>query len=250
MKPRKFLLAVIFTFILAGESYPAQKKPPDNKARNIYQLFMSVNPRLDEDRAKKYAEIILEASEKFKQDPYVIAGIVVHESTVNNKAVSKGGDYGLMQVRWNVHEKAIKQRFPKVKHASDMFDARTNIFFGTEIFRDCMRKSDGDFRKGLMRYSAGNTKLRDKVTATVRGLQAKDSGSKPNAAKDNSPKTNSPKTNVAKDTSTKNTVKADNTAKPDSTKADAPKNVQKSKKPKSEAEDVIATLLRQYKKEK
>ena len=100
-----------------------------------------------------------------------------------------------------------------------------------------------------MRYSAGNTKLRDKVTATVRGLQAKDSGSKPNVAKDNSPKPNVAKDN-SKDTSTKNTVKADNTAKPDSTKADAPKNVQKSKKPKSEAEDVIATLLRQYKKEK
>lgn len=234
MRPRKFLLAVIFTFILAGESYPAQKKPPDNKARNIYQLFMSVNPRLDEARARQYAEIIIEASEKFKQDPYVIAGIVVHESTVNNKAVSKGGDYGLMQVRWNVHEKAIKQRFPKVKRANDMFDARTNIFFGTEIFRDCMRKSDGDFRKGLMRYSAGNTKLRDKVTATVRGLQAKDSGAKPNSAKPN----------TAKDITTKDTVKAENT------KPNATKSVQKSERKKSEADDVIATLLRQYKKEK
>ena len=178
MKPRKIFCAVIFLFILAGESYPAQKKEPDNRARNIYQLFTGVNPNLSQADAKKYAEIVIEAAEKFKQDPYVIAGIIVHESTVNNKAVSKGGDYGLMQVRWKIHEKAIKQRFPKVKRAKDMFDARVNIFFGTEIFRDCMNKSDDDFQKGLMRYSAGSTKLRDKVTATVKELRAKDNVSR------------------------------------------------------------------------
>lgn len=181
MNPRKIFCAVIFLLVLAGDSYPSQKKAsrvPDNHARNIYQLFTGANPNLSPADAKKYAEIVIEAAEKFRQDPYIIAGIIVHESTVNNKAVSKGGDYGLMQVRWKIHEKAIKQRFPNVKKAKDMFDARTNIFFGTEIFRDCMMKSDNDFQKGLMRYSAGNTKLRDKVTATVKDLRAKDNVSK------------------------------------------------------------------------
>ena len=165
---------------------PAVAKPSPSKtkadigrkARNIYELFVKYNPKLDKDSAKRYAEIILEASEKFKQDPYVIAGIIVHESTVNRKAVSKGGDYGLMQVRWKVHKKAIMQRFPKVKKADDMFDARTNIFFGTEIFADCMKKTGNDFQKGLMLYSAGSTKLRDKVTATVKDLRAKDSAAR------------------------------------------------------------------------
>ena len=229
MSGRKILCAVIFVFILAGNSYPANKTP-DNRARNIYQLFTSVNPRLEQANAKKYAEIILEAAEKFKQDPYIIAGIIVHESTVNHKAVSKGGDYGLMQVRWSVHEKAIKQRFPKVRRADDMFDARTNIFFGTEIFRDCMRKSDGDFRKGLMRYSAGNTKLRDKVTATVNGLRAKDGGAKPNITE--------PKITRADETKRR----ADDTQRNNSSS--------KSKKQQSEADMIISTLLRQYKKEK
>ena len=257
MKPQKFLCALIFTFILAGESYPAQKNAPNNRARNIYQLFMRVNPRLAEESAKKYAQIIIEAAEKFKQDPYVIAGIVVHESTVNNKAVSKGGDYGLMQVRWKVHEKAIKQRFPKVKRANDMFDARTNIFFGTEIFRDCMRKSDGDFRKGLMYYSAGNTKLRDKVTATVNDLRAKDSSknantvkaksAQPNTAKVDSVKPNSAQANNTQAHNAQDNKINDNGAKVDSAKA----NTQKSKRHQTEAEMVISTLLRQsQKKEK
>ncbi len=240
MRGRKFLCAVIFVFILAGDSHSADKTP-DRRARNIYQLFTSVNPRLEQASAKRYAEIVLEAAEKFKQDPYIIAGIIVHESTVNNKAVSKGGDYGLMQVRWNVHEKAIKQRFPNVRRANDMFDARTNIFFGTEIFRDCMRKSDGDFRKGLMRYSAGNTKLRDKVTATVNGLRAKDRGTESRITK-------------ADETKRPDTPRAE-TPRADETKRRADDTQRRNSSPKrerhqSEADMIISTLLRQYKKEK
>ena len=159
--------------ILAVLALCAAKSVNDVKVRNIYALFTKVNPKLSGSDAKKYTEIIIEACAKFKQNPYVIAGIIVHESTVNSKAVSKGGDYGLMQVRWKVHEKAIKQRFPKVKHGKDIFDARVNIFFGTEIFSDCMKKSNGDVGKGLLRYSAGNTKLRDKVLATVKELEKK-----------------------------------------------------------------------------
>ena len=166
-----FLLATLTLSLCAANR--VEKSVNDVKARNIYALFMRVNPRLSSSDAKKYIEIIFEACAKFNQDPYVIAGIIVHESTVNRKAVSKGGDYGLMQVRWNVHSKAIKQRFPKVKHGKDILDARVNIFFGTEIFYDCMRKSKGDVGRGLLRYSAGNTKLRDKVLATVRELERK-----------------------------------------------------------------------------
>lgn len=181
MRTRKLIFTAIFILILSGTSYPATKKAApkvDDRARNIYALFTKANPKLEPVNAKKYAEIVIEASEKFKQDPYVIAAIIVHESTVNNKAVSKGGDYGLMQVRWKVHEKAIKQRFPKVKNAKDMFDARTNIMFGTEIFSDCMKKCGNDVQKGLMRYSAGNTKMRDKVMSTVKELRSKDNANK------------------------------------------------------------------------
>ena len=92
-------------------------------------------------KIQNYADIIIQAGEKFKIEPYVIAAIIVHESTVNYKAVSKGGDYGLMQVRWKVHEKAIKAEYPKVKTAKDFFDPKTNVFFGTRIFSECAAKS-------------------------------------------------------------------------------------------------------------
>ena len=53
---------------------------------------MKVNPALKKSDSEKYASNVMEASEKFGQDPYVIASTIVHESTVNNKAISKGGD--------------------------------------------------------------------------------------------------------------------------------------------------------------
>ena len=172
MKTRR-ILSFILAFILV---YPATSKaakkatPPkvDDRASNIYELFTKSNPKLSGPDAKKYAEIVIEAAEKHKQDPYVIAAVIVHESTVNNKAVSKGGDYGLMQIRWKVHEKAIKKEFPKVKKANDIFDARTNIFYGTEILAYCMKKADNDTKKGLLRYSAGNEQMAAKVLATVK----------------------------------------------------------------------------------
>lgn len=177
MKPRRIFCLLLLVLIMTGAS-EAAKKPSspqvDSRARNIYQVFTKANPGLSGADAKKFAEIVIEAAEKYKLDPYVIAGIIIHESTVNTKAVSKGGDYGLMQVRWKVHEKAIKKEFPKVRKASDMFDARTNIFYGAEIFAYCMRKANNDVRGGLMRYSAGSEKLANKVLATVKELQAMD----------------------------------------------------------------------------
>ena len=113
------------------------------------------------------------AGEKYKQDPYVIAAIIVHESTVNSQAVSKGGDYGLMQVRWKVHQKAIKAEYPKVKKASDFFDAKINVFFGTRILSECAAKSK-DTQGALLLYSGGGKKVTAKVMNTVKELKAMD----------------------------------------------------------------------------
>ncbi|MBQ9629794.1 MAG: hypothetical protein IJR43_11125, partial [Synergistaceae bacterium] len=69
---RIFTLAIIFLVILSGDSYSAQKNT-DPRARNIFALFTKANPKLSAVTAKKYSELVIEASEKYKQDPYVIA---------------------------------------------------------------------------------------------------------------------------------------------------------------------------------
>lgn len=149
----------------------SNSKSDPRKLSKISELFTRKNPALSKSEANEYAKYVLEAASKFSQDAFVIAAIIVHESTVNRKAVSKGGDYGLMQVRWKVHAGDIKKRFPEIKSASGMFNARTNIMYGTEIFAQCMSKT-GTLEKALMRYSSGSTKLTTKVLQTLRDLKA------------------------------------------------------------------------------
>ena len=171
MKPhaQRLAFALLIVLVISGNAFAAQSADP--KARNISQLFMSRNPKLSAATAKNYADIVIQAGKKYKQDPYVIAAMIVHESTVNYKAVSKGGDYGLMQVRWRVHEKAIKKEYPKVRKAADFFDPKTNIFFGTRILSECTAKSK-NLKGALLRYSGGGEKVTAKVLNTVEQLKA------------------------------------------------------------------------------
>ena len=173
---RRFNKSILFLFILlsvfASPVYSAAKKH-DSTGKNISELFMNVNPSLSAKIANSYAGLVIEAAKKFKQDPYAIAAIIVHESTVNNKAVSKGGDYGLMQIHWSAHSSTVKRRF-KIKDGKGLFDPRINIFYGTEIFESCMAKSKS-LKEGFMRYSSGSERLTVKALATVQELRAKDS---------------------------------------------------------------------------
>ena len=190
-----FVLLVILVF--SGNAFAASA--PDIQARNICQIFTKHNPKLSEGSAKKYADIAIEAGKKYKQDPYVIAAIIVHESTVNYKAISKGGDYGLMQVRWKVHEKAIKKEYPKIRKAADFLDPKTNIFFGTRILSECAAKSN-NLRGALLRYSGGGEKVTQKVLNTVNQLYAmeKSSGKSGSNKPDTAEKTPAKKTPAKK----------------------------------------------------
>ena len=171
---RKFFVAILFLFL--SVLFVNFSEAADNKSRNIFELFTNSNPSLKAKTAKSYIEIITSACKKYNQDPYVIAGIIVHESTVNNKAVG-GNNYGLMQINWPAHKKLITNYFPKVKKAKDLFDAKTNIFYGTKVFADCMSRSDS-IKGGLLLYSGGSEKLASKVLKTLKELQAKDTDKK------------------------------------------------------------------------
>lgn len=175
MRTRRLLYAFIIALVITASAFAAPPKV-DNRARNIFQLFTKANPKLDSGTAKKYVDIVMSAGQKYKQDPYVIAAIIVHESTVNYKAVSKGGDYGLMQVRYKVHEKAIKKEYPKVKKANDFFDPKSNVYFGTRILSECAAKSK-NLKGTLMLYSGGGEKITAKVMNTVKELQAMEKSS-------------------------------------------------------------------------
>ena len=138
-----------------------------NEARrkSIAALLQRYNRRLSDEEAYNYAILIIQTSEKFRQDPFIIAALVVSESSARPDVVSLGGDYGLMQVRWRVHERKIRNKYPHIQRARDMLNPQNNLLVGTEIFSVYRATAKQDTRGALMYYSGGNRRLADKVFA-------------------------------------------------------------------------------------
>jgi soluble lytic murein transglycosylase-like protein len=147
------------------------RKVNEARRESIAALFRRYNKKLTDKQAYDYAVLVIQTSDNFSLDPFVIAAMVVNESSARPDAVSRGGDYGLMQVRWRVHQKKIKQKHPHIRKASDMLDPGNNLRVGTEIFATYYATAGMDVRKALMYYTAGNAKMADKVFAVQAQLE-------------------------------------------------------------------------------
>jgi len=169
MRTLKQILAVflLLAFIDGGTAYATVS---EDKAVIVADVFTRYNHKLTRPQADELAGLVLRAGERFKLDPLLIASIIVRESGARPQVISKGGDYGLMQVRWRVHEKRIKKEYPKVHWPSDLLRPEVNIFFGAELFAEYYAKR-GTIRGALLRYSAGNKALANRVLATLGELR-------------------------------------------------------------------------------
>lgn len=147
------------------------RKRNEAKQKSIAALLRQYNKKLSGAKAHDYADFIMQASAKFGQDPFVIAAMVVNESSARHDVVSRGGDYGLMQVRWRVHQKKIKKKYPHIENAKDMLNPQNNLLVGTEIFSTYHATAKQDVRNALLYYSAGNKRLVEKVFTILAKLE-------------------------------------------------------------------------------
>ena len=111
-------------------------------------------------QAGAFAAIVREAGKEYGIEPEIIASIIVVESGARPSVISKGGDYGLMQVRYKVHA-------DKVSSANELLDPKTNVFVGTEIFSQYYRQKK-TLHGALVRYSGGNQKMAAKVLRVLK----------------------------------------------------------------------------------
>ncbi|GHV33714.1 hypothetical protein FACS1894187_02750 [Synergistales bacterium] len=147
------------------------QKKNDAKRKSIAAFLSQHNKRLSNAQAQEYAVLIIQISEKFKQNPLLVASMIVNESSARRDAVSRGGDYGLMQVRWRVHQKKIRKQYPNIKNAKDMLNPKNNLMVGVEILSNCRERADYDIRGAILYYSAGNEQLADNVLLSLYNLE-------------------------------------------------------------------------------
>jgi hypothetical protein len=86
------------------------------------------------------------ASERHQIDPDFINSVIRAESGFNNRAVSKKGAEGLMQ---------LMPRTASELGVSNAFDANANVEGGTKYLRELLEKYNYDVPKALAAYNAG-----------------------------------------------------------------------------------------------
>ena len=150
-------IIILLTILQAKLSFGATQK------ETITRLFKHYNRKLTITQLNTMTDSVIVSGTKYKVSPLVIASIIVRESGARPNAISKGGDYGLMQVRYKVHR-------DKVKSAKALLNIETNIDIGTRIFAGYYAKHKTLYG-ALYRYSGGNRTLAQRVLRTLHKLQ-------------------------------------------------------------------------------
>lgn len=82
-------------------------------------------------KAQVYAPVIIEASEKYSLDPYLVAAVAYKESRFTRRACFRGA-HGVMQIQLNGFS-CKKTRQEAVRKG--LYNIRTNIFAGARLMR-------------------------------------------------------------------------------------------------------------------
>lgn len=128
-----------------------QTELPSSTIQVIVSAFTRVNGNLDESTAASYAVNIIEAAERFGVHPFMVASIIIRESTVKQNARSRYA-YGLMQINWKAHRKGLKAAFNHIQTLDDLLQPRNNILAGTWIFSWYLKSSEGNIDRALAKY--------------------------------------------------------------------------------------------------
>lgn len=119
------------------------------KQNIIQDTLMASNPRLPTSIAKEYAKHVVSAANYFKVDPFLVAAVMIKESTANFMSASSSS-CGLMQIHWEVHKEWLKVKFG-IKSKRDIYDPKTNIYAGAMLLSGYLTK-EGSVEGALARY--------------------------------------------------------------------------------------------------
>jgi soluble lytic murein transglycosylase-like protein len=116
---------------------------------------------LADERALRYREEIIFAAEESGVDPYLLAGLMVRESSGDKRAKSSAGAVGLFQLRpityrWRAEEMGLEE--PTENDLLD--DALLNTRLGANNMAWLLATYDGDTERALVAYNLGTGKLK------------------------------------------------------------------------------------------
>ena len=117
--------------------------------------------------AENFARWVVYYSAKYRIPQFLIAGMLMQESSCNPDAVSRKGARGLTQVIWKWWGKLLSE-YGVAKTEMDLHDPETSIEAGACILRHLLDRY-GDIHEALRHYSGNARGYTDKVIGRVVG---------------------------------------------------------------------------------
>lgn len=125
------------------------------RVRIIAQAFHGANGAVSLERSTSYANYVVEAGHEFGVKPFLVAAIIIRESTVKWRAHSRYA-HGLMQINWRAHRKNLRAAFGEIRTLEDLYQPRNNIRAGVWIFAWYLKSCNGDVSGALAKYLGRN----------------------------------------------------------------------------------------------
>jgi soluble lytic murein transglycosylase-like protein len=122
-------------------------------------------------KAQQIVAAAIRSGETHQVEPELILAIIAVESMFKERAISRMGARGLMQVMPGFHSRKIRE----IGGSQALFDPAKNIHTGARILADYLDNQSGNLRRALLSYN-GSLNLRrsaypEKVMRVYRDLQ-------------------------------------------------------------------------------
>lgn len=116
------------------------------KTDRRYKLYIRSSKKKPSEYIREYENIIKQASRVFKVEPFLIKAVIKAESDFDNRAVSRKGAQGLMQLMPDTANDM---------EVEDPFSPEENIFGGTRYLSILLERFKNNKRLALAAYNAG-----------------------------------------------------------------------------------------------
>lgn len=132
----------------AGEFLIADPLFFDNM-HQVVERIQELNGELSGEKAGEYAYLFLKYSSDYDLDVNMVLHIAFIESRFEETAVSRAGDYGLMQINWSAHKRNLLEMGVDKKR---LLDPEVNISYGCQLL-SLFSKKAGSLYGVIRRYA-------------------------------------------------------------------------------------------------
>jgi soluble lytic murein transglycosylase-like protein len=120
--------------------------------KHLTEYIMSVNNKVTITDAVQIVKSTMIWSKEFAIDPLLLVAVQQIESRFNKNSMGESGSLGLMQIIPKFHLDKMKNAINYVGN-SEPFNINTNIYLGTWILKNCMKRYKNNIRLSLGCYN-------------------------------------------------------------------------------------------------